>query len=76
MMDDMDHLLKIREQLKAAGRWKEILDENGKIRPSESACKKYFTSGLLSDEEAGNQYRLAQAQTILDLANKYQSELN
>ena len=73
-MVDMEQLLKIRQQLNRSGRISEILDDEGKIRPSQSAMEQ------VAREHAGKlefeRYGLAQCLTLLELADKYREELN
>jgi len=72
-MVDMEQLLRIREQLNRSGRIREILDDEGKVLPSQSAME------LVGREHAGKseaeRYSLAQVLTLLELADKYQEEL-
>ena len=72
-MVDMEQLLRIREQLNRSGRIREILDDEGKVLPSQSAME------LVEREHAGKseaeRYSLAQVLTLLELADKYQEEL-
>jgi hypothetical protein len=72
-MVDMEQLLRIREQLNRSGRIREILDDEGKVLPSQSAME-------LVDREHGGKsdaerYGLAQVLTLLELADKYREEL-
>jgi hypothetical protein len=73
-MVDMERLLTIREQLNRSGRIREILDDEGMIRPSPSAME------LVAREHAGEsdveKHCLAQCLTLLELADKYRDELN
>jgi hypothetical protein len=72
-MLDMEHLLRIREQLNKSGRIREILDAEGKILPSQSALE------LVAREHPGapefERYGLAQCLTLLELADKYPEDL-
>jgi len=73
-MVDMEQLLRIREQLNKSGRIREILDDEGKILPSQSATE------LVRREHAGEsdaeKYCLAQCLTLLELADKHREELH
>ena len=73
-MKDMEQLEKLHKQLKESGRLREILNDDDKIQPSIRASKQVEEEN--PDTEPAEKYRLAQAQTLLDLAEKYQSELN
>jgi hypothetical protein len=72
-MVEMQHLLRIRNQLNNSGRIREILDKEGKILPSQSALE------LVPKEHAGEseaeKYGLAQCLTLLELADKYPEHL-
>jgi hypothetical protein len=72
-MVDMEQLLRIRKQLNRSGRISEILDDEGKILPSQSAMEQ------VTREHAGGsdaeKYGLAQCLTLLELADKYREEL-
>ena len=72
-MVDMEQLLRVREQLNRSGRIREILDDEGKILPSQSAME------LVAREHAGEsdveRYCLAQCLTLLELADKYREDL-
>jgi hypothetical protein len=72
-MVDMEQLLKIGEQLNRSGRIREILDDEGKILPSQS------TMELVAREHAGGseveRYGQAQCLTLLELADKYREDL-
>jgi hypothetical protein len=73
LMLDMEQLLRVREQLNRSGRIREILDDEGKILPSQSAME------LVAREHAGEsdveRYCLAQCLTLLELADKYREDL-
>ena len=71
---NMDDLFAVFEQLKASGRIQEILDVHGKVEPSSTA--RDSIEATHPDAEAADKRRLAQAQTVIDLAKKYESELN
>lgn len=73
-MKNQDHLNKVWEQLKATGRAKEILKEDGTIEVSDEAFA--WVEKEHSDKSDAEKYRLAQAQTMLNFADKYASELN
>ena len=73
-MLDMQQLLKIREQLNKSGRIHEILDGQGKIRPSQSALEQVARQH--ADASNAEKYGLAQCLTLLELADKYRDELN
>jgi len=70
---DMERLMKLQEQLRASGRLEEILDADGNIRPSEKAISQVYrrTPEQSTEQEMAERYRRAQAQTVLDLADKY-----
>ena len=69
---DMERLMQLHEQLRASGRLKEILDAEGNIRPFEKAISQVYrqTPEQSTEQEMAERYRLAQAQTVLDLAEK------
>ena len=73
-MVDMEQLLRIREQLDRSGRIREILDDEGKVLPSQSAME------LVAREHASKsdaeKYSLAQVLTLLELAQRYREELD
>ena len=75
-MRDMsaDDVFKIYDQLRATGRLREILDDDGRIEPSREAMdsieEKY------PNVEPEEKRHLAQCRTLMDLAKKYESELN
>ena len=70
---DMERLMKLHQQLRASGRLQEILDADGNIRPSEKAISQVYrqTPEQSTEQEMAERYRLAQAQTLMDLAEKY-----
>jgi len=69
----MSCLMTFHQQLRASGRLQEILDADGNIRPSEkSICQIYRrTPEQSTNQEMAERYRLAQALTLMDLAEKY-----
>jgi len=73
-MFDLQQLLRIREELNRSGRIREILDDEGKIQPSQRAME------LVARDHAGKseveRYGLAQCLTLLELADKYREGLN
>ena len=71
---NLEHFNKLQQQLEAAGHLGEILDSDGTIKPTESAIQKVETQ--YRDSSDADQHRFAQAQTLMDLAEKYQAELN
>jgi hypothetical protein len=73
-ISSMDDLHRITERLEKLGRLQEILDGDGEIRPSPSAFER--TENEHPDKSDAEKYRLAQAATLLELAEKYQTELN
>ena len=70
----IDHLLKLQRQLDKNGRLREILDDDGKTQPSVKALE--YVKAEHPQAEDAEKWRLAQARTLMDLAEKYQSELN
>jgi hypothetical protein len=72
-MLDMQQLLKVREQLNRTGRISEILDDEGKILPSQSATERVAREH--ARESVAEMYGLAQCLTLLELAEKYREEL-
>jgi len=75
---DIERVEAIIRQLEVAGRMKEIWDEHRNVRPSEKALRemrKKFRNAK-TDKDRAEAWRWAQATTIIDLAEKYQSELN
>ena len=72
-MVDMEQLLRIREQLNRSGRIREILDDDGKILPSQSAVEQVAREH--AGESVAEMYGLAQCLTLLELAEKYREEL-
>ena len=73
-MADMKQLLKIRQQLNRSGRISEILDDEGKILPSQRAMEQVAREH--ADKMEFERYGLAQCLTLLELADKYREELN
>jgi hypothetical protein len=74
---DMERFLAITEQLRSSGRLAEVLGEDGTVRPSEKLDKmRRDHPNPTTDEERAEAWREAQAQTLLDLAEKYQAELH
>ena len=73
-MENQDHFNKVWAQLKASGRAEEILNEDGKVVISDEAFD--WVEKEHPDKSDGDKYRLAQAQTMLALADKYAHELN
>jgi hypothetical protein len=72
-MLDMERLLRVREQLNRSGRIQEILDDDGKVLPSQSAMREVEREH--ADKSEAERYSLAQVLTLLDLADKYRDEL-
>ena len=72
-MLDMQRLLKIREQLNRSGRIREILDDSGKVLPSQSALEQAARD--YAGKSDAEKYGLAQCLTLLELADKYRDEL-
>ena len=74
---DKGRIDELFRQLHNSGYINEILDSEGKIEPSETALEKirgaYPTT---SKEEAAEAWQLAQAETLLELAAKYNVEMN
>ena len=70
----MEHLTQLYKQLEQSRRIKEILDVNGEIQPSSSSIRKVQSEH--AKKSLGEKWQMAQTQTLLDLAAKYQSELN
>jgi hypothetical protein len=76
-MHDLKQLEQIYERLAATGRMTEILDDEGKIQPSKKALKlmnQEFPNPQTGEQRA-EAWRWAQARTLLDLADKYQAEM-
>lgn len=73
-MINMEQLKKIRQQLDQTGRIGEVLNEEGKIRPSSAAME--LVERESSDKPEWEKYSLAQCLTLLELADKYRDELN
>ena len=71
---NLEQFNKLQQQLVAAGHLGEILDSDGKIKPTLSAIQK--VSRLYRDSSDADKKRFAQAQTLMDLAEEYQAELN
>ena len=67
-------IARLFEKLRTIGRIEEILDSDGRIQPSRAALDK--AERMYADESDMEIYRIAQAQTVLDLAEKYQAELS
>jgi hypothetical protein len=76
-MENIAQLELVYKKLVASGRIKEILGEDGKVQPSEKALEKMSSDypNCRTDEEAAFAWRTAVAQTLLDLADKYQAEM-
>jgi hypothetical protein len=74
MIKDIKELERIVERLRESGRLDEILDEDRQIRPSESTLKRIRREN--PHAKPAERFQLAQAQTLIDLANEYQIELN
>ena len=72
-LDNLGHLYDVWHRLKVAGRAGEILDAEGKIRPSPGALAWVERNhpGSPPEDKAG----LAKIRTVLELAEKYQAEL-
>jgi hypothetical protein len=72
-LDNLGHLYDVWHRLKVAGRAGEILDAEGKIRPSPGALAWVERNypGAPPEEKAG----LAKIRTVLELAEKYKAEL-
>ena len=70
---DMACLMTFHQQLRASGRLQEILDADGNIRPSEKSISQIYrrTPEQSTNQEMAERYRLAQALTLMDLAEKY-----
>ncbi len=70
----VDDLVRVHEQLEATGRIHEITDVDGKIQPSEKSLETIAVDH--PDADDAEKWRLAQADTLMDLAEKYENELN
>ncbi len=75
-MRDMsaDDVFRIYDQLKATGRLREIFDDDGRIEPSTTALNRIEETH--PNAEPAEKWHLAQCRTLMDLAKKYESELN
>lgn len=73
-MKDAEYLAKLYKQLENSRRINEILDVNGEIQPSSGSIRKIQSDH--SKKSLGEKWQMAQTQTLLDLAAKYQSEMN
>lgn len=73
-MTDVQHFSQLYQQLESTGRINEILDVNGEIQPSSSNIRKVQSEHPKSS--LGEKWQMAQTQTLYDLVEKYQSELN
>lgn len=71
---DIKNLEMLCEKLEKIGRLREIQDDEGKIEPTKKSLK--YIEREYPDKTDAEKWRLAQAETLLDLAKKYQSELN
>jgi hypothetical protein len=73
-----EEIEKLVTQLEAIGRMNEILDSKDSVRPSQTALDWMRTNypDCQADRERARAWRQAQARTILELAEKYQAELN
>jgi hypothetical protein len=71
---DLDQLVSLWDGLAASGRLDEIRGEDGKIRPSDPAIVKVELEYAGAPEPT--KFMLAQAQTLVDLADRYQAEAN
>ena len=71
---DKTQFEKLLEQLDKSGRIKEILTPDGTIKPSKHACERIEAE--YPDVSDAEKHRLSQAATIMELAQKYQSEKN
>jgi len=69
-----DDVFRIYDQLRATGRLREILDDDGKVEPSRQALDSVEETH--PDAEPAEKWHLAQCRTLMDLAEKYESELN
>lgn len=69
MMMDIGHLLRVRQQLDRSGRIDEILDDEGKVLPSQSALEQAEREHDGASE--AEKYGRAQCLTLLELAEKY-----
>jgi len=72
-MLDMQRLLKVRDQLNASGRIREILDDEGQVLPSQSALVQ--AAREYAGKSDAEKYGLAQCLTLLELADKHREEL-
>jgi hypothetical protein len=70
---DKERYEELCHQLRASDRIKDILDDTGAIKPSQSALDHVESDH--PDESDAEKWRLAQEQTLMDLVEKYQSEL-
>jgi hypothetical protein len=73
-MMDKDEFDKVFAQLRSSGRINEILDDNGQIKPSASSLRE--AEFELPNGSDADRWRLAQAGTLIELAEKYAAELN
>ena len=73
-MNSVEHLTQLYRQLEESKRINEILDVNGEIQPSSSSIRQVETDH--ARQSLAEKWQMAQTQTLLDLAAKYQSELN
>jgi hypothetical protein len=73
-MNDMEHFRRIFRQLKASNRIHEILDVNGEIQPSSQNIRRIRAEHSI--ESPAEQWQMAQTQTLIDLALRYDRELN
>ena len=68
------NLARMFKQLHAAGLLSDVLDEKGQTVPSEAAVN--HIEAQYGDDPPADKRRLAQAQTLIDLAKKHNLEMN
>ena len=73
-MMNMSKLEKLVAQMEKSGRMSKILDDEGKIAPSAAALR--WVAQRHAEVSGAAKWRLAQARTLILLANKYRIGLN
>ena len=71
---DIEQFKKLAAQMQKAGHMQEILGSDGKIEPSKAAIQHVKRES--GDADDAEMWRLAQAQTLIELAEKYKVSLN
>ena len=72
-MEDLKQFAKIYKQLEQSKRIHEILDVNGEIQPTSTSIRKVQADH--AGKSLAEKWHLAQTHTLLELAEKYQSDL-